>query len=77
MLGFTANKTKPLYGVTNPFDWMEAISLSHKDNFFEKRVTEYSMASSFRRDRSQNGALQPLKLIFSDDADEDDDGLDF
>ncbi len=27
-----------LYGATNPFDWMELISLQAKTNFFEKRV---------------------------------------
>lgn len=32
------------YGVANPFDWMELISLSGKTNFFEKRVGEYSKA---------------------------------
>jgi ribonucleoside-diphosphate reductase subunit M2 len=27
--------------VSNPFDWMEIISLQGKTNFFEKRVGEY------------------------------------
>jgi len=27
---------------SNPFDWMENISLEGKTNFFEKRVGEYS-----------------------------------
>ena len=31
-----------LYNSTNPFDWMEMISLQGKTNFFEKRVSEYS-----------------------------------
>ena len=30
-----------LYNATNPFDWMEMISLEGKTNFFEKRVAEY------------------------------------
>ena len=30
-----------LYGATNPFDWMDLISLQGKTNFFEKRVSEY------------------------------------
>jgi ribonucleotide reductase beta subunit family protein with ferritin-like domain len=30
-----------LYNTTNPFDWMELISLQGKTNFFEKRVGEY------------------------------------
>lgn len=31
-----------IYGTSNPFDFMERISLEGKDNFFEKRVTSYS-----------------------------------
>ena len=30
-----------LYGATNPFPWMEMISMQGKTNFFEKRVGEY------------------------------------
>ena len=30
---------------TNPFDWMELISLQGKTNFFEKRVGEYQKAN--------------------------------
>merc|ERR1712147_284784 len=33
-----------LYHATNPFDWMELISLQGKTNFFEKRVGEYQKA---------------------------------
>jgi ribonucleoside-diphosphate reductase beta chain len=33
---------KKLYNVTNPFEWMEMISLEGKTNFFEKKVAEYS-----------------------------------
>ncbi len=32
------------YGSTNPFDWMELISLQGKTNFFEKKVSEYQKA---------------------------------
>jgi ribonucleoside-diphosphate reductase subunit M2 len=32
------------YGVNNPFDFMDMISLQGKTNFFEKRVSEYSKA---------------------------------
>ncbi|MBC7387418.1 MAG: ribonucleotide-diphosphate reductase subunit beta [Cryobacterium sp.] len=32
------------YGSTNPFDWMELISLQGKTNFFEKKVAEYQKA---------------------------------
>jgi ribonucleoside-diphosphate reductase subunit M2 len=34
-----------LYEATNPFDWMELISLQGKTNFFEKRVGEYSKSN--------------------------------
>jgi ribonucleotide reductase beta subunit family protein with ferritin-like domain len=33
-----------LYGSTNPFSWMEMISLEGKTNFFTKRVAEYALA---------------------------------
>merc|ERR1712170_51091 len=33
-----------LFNVSNPFDWMELISLQGKTNFFEKRVGEYQKA---------------------------------
>merc|ERR1711971_1515600 len=33
-----------LFNVSNPFDWMEFISLQGKTNFFEKRVGEYQKA---------------------------------
>jgi len=33
-----------LFHATNPFDWMELISLQGKTNFFEKRVGEYQKA---------------------------------
>jgi ribonucleoside-diphosphate reductase beta chain len=35
---------KKYYGATNPFDFMELISLQGKTNFFEKRVAEYQKA---------------------------------
>ena len=34
-----------LYNSSNPFEFMEMISLEGKTNFFEKRVTEYSKAN--------------------------------
>lgn len=35
-----------LYGVSNPFEWMELISLESKSNFFEHRVSEYQKAGA-------------------------------
>lgn len=34
-----------IYNATNPFDFMEMISLQGKTNFFEKRVSEYKKAA--------------------------------
>ena len=34
----------PIYNTINPFDFMEMISLEQKTNFFESRVSEYSLA---------------------------------
>jgi len=36
-----------VYNATNPFDFMELISLQGKTNFFEKRVGEYQKAGVF------------------------------
>jgi ribonucleoside-diphosphate reductase beta chain len=35
---------RKIYNVSNPFDFMEMISLQGKTNFFEKRVAEYQKA---------------------------------
>jgi ribonucleoside-diphosphate reductase subunit M2 len=36
---------KKIYNVSNPFDFMELISLEGKTNFFERTVSEYSLAN--------------------------------
>ena len=41
-----------LYGVTNPFSWMEMISLEGKTNFFEKTVSDYSLANKSNKDEA-------------------------
>ena len=33
---------EPVYKTSNPFEWMELISIQGKTNFFEKRVGEYA-----------------------------------
>merc|ERR1712050_598204 len=40
----TALGHSKIFGASNPFDWMELISLQWKTNFFEKRVGEYQKA---------------------------------
>jgi ribonucleotide reductase beta subunit family protein with ferritin-like domain len=36
---------KKIYNVTNPFSFMELISLEGKTNFFERKVGEYALAN--------------------------------
>ena len=47
-------KIKKIYNATNPFDFMEAISLEGKTNFFEKRVAEYALATKTVTDTDFN-----------------------
>jgi len=35
-----------IYGTTNPFDFMDLISIEGKTNFFEKKVSDYSRVTS-------------------------------
>jgi ribonucleoside-diphosphate reductase subunit M2 len=57
----TALGHSKLFGSTNPFDWMELISLQGKTNFFEKRVGEYQkagvMTSATSQEESRGFAL--------------------
>ena len=47
-------KLDKIYNSDNPFDWMEAISIQGKTNFFEKRVGEYSNAANPNSDSNDN-----------------------
>ena len=47
-------KLDKIYNSDNPFDWMEAISIQGKTNFFEKRVGEYSNAANPKSDSNDN-----------------------
>lgn len=53
-----------IYGTKNPFDWIEAMSLKQKSNFFEHRVSQYSLA-----DTSNGGGENSNSDIFSLDND--------
>jgi ribonucleoside-diphosphate reductase beta chain len=46
-----------VYDATNPFDFMEMISLQGKTNFFEKRVGEYAKAGVMTGKESQTFSL--------------------
>jgi ribonucleoside-diphosphate reductase subunit M2 len=41
---------KKIYNVTNPFDFMELISLEGKTNMFERKISEYSLANKNSED---------------------------
>ena len=41
-----------MYNTKNPFDFMELMSLPGKTNFFEKRVSEYSLADGGDREKA-------------------------
>jgi ribonucleotide reductase beta subunit family protein with ferritin-like domain len=41
-----------IYNTANPFDFMEMISLEQKTNFFESRVSEYSLAEKSGKDEA-------------------------
>jgi ribonucleoside-diphosphate reductase subunit M2 len=42
------------YNATNPFDFMDLISLQGKANFFERRVSEYSKVSMWPPEQPPN-----------------------
>ena len=46
-----------IYNATNPFEWMELISVQGKTNFFEKRVGEYSNAANPNIDESSEFSM--------------------
>ena len=52
----------PIYGSSNPFEFMELIALPGKTNFFEKRVGEYQKAGVM-----QSGGV--VQREFTTDAD--------
>ncbi|MCM4167998.1 Ribonucleoside-diphosphate reductase subunit beta [Arenibacter antarcticus] len=43
-----------VYNSTNPFDFMDMISLQGKTNFFEKRVAEYQKAGVMNKDNDED-----------------------
>ena len=49
------------YNVTNPFDFMDMISLQGKTNFFEKRVGEYALAN---KEKPGDGSIFNMEAAF-------------
>ena len=52
-----------VYNATNPFDFMEMISLQGKTNFFEKRVGEYQKAGVM----GNNSSSEESKFTLDED----------
>lgn len=53
-----------VYNVTNPFDFMDMISLQGKTNFFEKRVSDYSKANINHSSTPTAEADQTHKVLY-------------
>lgn len=49
---------KKIYNVTNPFDFMEMISLQGKTNFFEKRVGDYQKSGVMNAPSENNFSME-------------------
>ncbi|MEZ0538426.1 ribonucleoside-diphosphate reductase small subunit [Fibrella arboris] len=53
-----------VYNATNPFDFMDMISLQGKTNFFEKRVGEYQKAGVMASTKENDGSKFSLEEDF-------------
>ncbi|KAG7195507.1 Ribonucleotide-diphosphate reductase (RNR), small subunit [Scheffersomyces spartinae] len=53
---------KKVYNVTNPFDFMENISLAGKTNFFEKRVSDYQKAGVMSKSNDSKAAANAFSF---------------
>lgn len=56
---------KKVWNATNPFDFMENISLAGKTNFFEKRVSDYQKAGVMNSSNAKDG--KPADAFSLDD----------
>lgn len=52
---------KKVYNSTNPFDFMDNISLAGKTNFFEKRVGDYQKAGVMASTKKETGTDEAEK----------------
>ena len=55
---------KKIYNVSNPFDFMDMISLRGKTNFFEKRVAEYQKAGVIKGNEKEGAPKFSLNEDF-------------
>ncbi|EGO01984.1 hypothetical protein SERLA73DRAFT_104202 [Serpula lacrymans var. lacrymans S7.3] len=56
-----------VYNVTNPFDFMDMISLQGKTNFFEKRVSDYTKANVNHNNASQQESTTSKTFSLDED----------
>jgi ribonucleoside-diphosphate reductase subunit M2 len=49
---------EPIYNSTNPFDFMEMISLEQKTNFFESRVSSYALAEKSGKEEAFDSSFE-------------------
>ena len=52
-----------VWNATNPFDFMDMISLQGKTNFFEKRVSDYSKAGVNASAQSTTSEIATSKAL--------------
>jgi ribonucleoside-diphosphate reductase subunit M2 len=45
---------KKIYNISNPFDWMELISLESKTSFFERRNDAYALTTTTGKNEAFN-----------------------
>lgn len=57
-------RCEKVYGASNPFDFMEMISLQGKTNFFEKRVGDYQKAGVMNKEEDSDKAKFSLDEDF-------------
>jgi len=55
------------YNSTNPFDFMDMISLQGKTNFFEKRVSDYKKASVSSAEPTEASTANSKSFIIDED----------
>ena len=75
---FSHSANRKLYNATNPFDFMENISLAGKTNFFEKRVGDYQKAGVMAGNKkSQDKAAAAASGTVIEEKAENENGGDF
>ncbi|KAK5575207.1 hypothetical protein RB653_010463 [Dictyostelium firmibasis] len=58
---------KKIFNSSNPFEWMEMISLQRKSNFFEGKVAEYAKTGVAIQGNNQQANNQSRTLVLDED----------